>query len=635
MKKLAILPFLFLFAIVFGQRTHTVTAKENPYSIAKKYGLTTDELLKLNPKFKDGKLDIGDVLVVNKKTTIVATSATKPVTATTAVQKTGKIYLQPKQTIYSITKQYRISEAELRKLNPELDQNLKIGDAVILPEANIKKYADANAMTTTAIAGTSSINDRTNTDSADNTYTVQPKDTYYAITRKFNISKENLMALNPSLAEKGLQPGEVLVVKGNVPATKVNQEIAKPAETPASEPKSTYSSNDEFVTHTVLSGETLFSISNKYNVSFEQLLELNPSIANGLKEGMVLKIKKISGQFTKKSGDALSVVLMLPFGIEANEAKYRTMSSDFLSGAKLAIERNAGNGQKLDIKIIDAGSESTFKNSLIQLNRNNTDLIIGPFFKSNVLEVLKYVSNEKIPVVAPFANTKDLYDYDNLIIIETEKNTYGERIVKEAKQVYSNQKIFVLAEKNDETAENLKKSLQKELSNAEVFVVESADKIQLDQNMMTGQSAPIIAILASDNENLGVGFTNRVSQLAKEVSGVKAFSLFYHPVFDKNEASLGQANLVYLIDRKINTDGDFEKEILKNYRDKYCKSPSKYAVIGFDVVNDMLTRENQKGEIFKQINKVQTQLATKFEFVRTKKNGAYINTGYRVVRLVP
>jgi hypothetical protein len=51
-------------------------------------------------------------------------------------------------------------------------------------------------------------------------------------------------------------------------------------------------------------------------------------------------------------------------------------------------------------------------------------------------------------------------------------------------------------------------------------------------------------------------------------------------------------------------------------------------------MNDMLTRENNKGELFKQMNKTQTQLATKFEFVRNK-NGAYVNQGYRVVRLVP
>src|SRR5690606_35980600 len=104
--------------------------------------------------------------------------------------------------------------------------------------------------------------------------------------------------------------------------------------------------------------------------------------------------------------------------------------------------------------------------------------------------------------------------------------------------------------------------------------------------------------------------------------------------FDKKIDELGMANLVYLMDRKIDTEGSFEKEILAEFKNKYCKIPSKYSVIGFDVVNDMLSRENKKGEIFKQMKKSQTQLATKFEFEKTK-SGAYVNKGYRVVRLLP
>jgi hypothetical protein len=73
---------------------------------------------------------------------------------------------------------------------------------------------------------------------------------------------------------------------------------------------------------------------------------------------------------------------------------------------------------------------------------------------------------------------------------------------------------------------------------------------------------------------------------------------------------LSRASLVYLMDRKINYDGDFEKKFLLLTKQNTAKTPSKYAVIGFDVMNDMLTRENKKGEIFKQIGKSQTQLAT-------------------------
>ncbi len=55
------------------------------------------------------------------------------------------------------------------------------------------------------------------------------------------------------------------------------------------------------------------------------------------------------------------------------------MAADFLTGAKLAIERSARAGQKLDSKVVDAGSEDLLKNSLTQINPNNTDLIMSPF----------------------------------------------------------------------------------------------------------------------------------------------------------------------------------------------------------------------------------------------------------------
>jgi ABC-type branched-subunit amino acid transport system substrate-binding protein len=349
---------------------------------------------------------------------------------------------------------------------------------------------------------------------------------------------------------------------------------------------------------------------------------------------MVLKVKKLESAYIKKSGDELNVLLMLPFGFDDGDSKYRSMASDFLTGAKLAIERNAKGGQKLDVKVVDSGSESSFKNSLTQINQNNTDLIVGPFFKSNVLDVLDYVKSKKIPVVAPFANSDELRKFSNLVIVETDQNVFADRIVKEVSLAYSDQKIYIVSDADKTYSSYIKNNLEKQLKNPNITIVNSASEIQLDTNMMTGQTAPVVAILASDNDEQGAIFANKISQIAEETSGVKAFSMYYHPSFEKNVEALGKASLVYLMDRKINNDGAFEKEVLADYKKKYCKTPSKYAVIGFDVVNDMLSRENNKGELFKQMGKAQTQLATKFEFVKSKE-GAYVNQGYRVVRLVP
>ncbi|WP_344828139.1 LysM peptidoglycan-binding domain-containing protein [Chryseobacterium ginsenosidimutans] len=645
-KRFFILSSLCMILGVSAQKSHTVIKGDTPYNIAKKYGITVDELLKLNPKVKDGKLALGDILTVkNDKTTASVPKAVvspKPVNSS----QVGKITLQPKQTIYGITKQYRISETDLRKLNPDLDSHLKIGDEITLPLESIKKFGGTQQQavavnTPVATKPVETVVETPVATASEGEYIVQPKDNYYRISRQFNITKDELFALNPGLEEKGLKPGESIKVKKSGKTNSgadVFEETTNP-KTKVDSGNERSSSNtvaaDDYVTYTVQQGDTVFSIVNKFGITIDELIALNPDLSHGLKSGMVLKIKKLDPAYVKKNGDALSVVLMLPFGYSTGETQYRTMALDFLTGAKLAIERNARNGQKLDIKIVDSGNEASFRNSLTQINPDNTDLIIGPFFKSNVVDVLDFTKNQKIPIVAPFANSPELYNYSNLIIIETSDNTYADKIVEEVKAAFSDQKIYIVADSKKENANYIKAGLEKTLKSPNIIIVNSPADIQIDQNMMTGQSAPVIAILASDNDAVGEAFANKVIALSKEVQGVKAFSMHYVPVFEKKVDDLSQANLVYLMDRKINTDGSFEKEILAAYKGKYCKTPPKFAIVGFDVVNDMLTRENKKGEIFRQMNKVQTQLATKFEFVKSKANGAYVNTGYRVIRLVP
>jgi len=635
-KKLFILSGITLFSAAFAQNTHTVAKGESAYGIARKYGMSLDELYTLNPKIKDGNLGIGEVVLIKKNAEKAKANA-----AAVATSKTASITLKPKQTIYGITKQYKISETDLRKLNTDLDNHMKIGEKVILPLENIQKYGDETPIVNSESNLASQIPVDNQVDPIDletvadeNSYIIQEKDNYFKIGRKFGVSQKQLFAMNPGLEEKGLHAGDVIRVKsGGVSSEVVKEE--SPAQTIVNTAAGKVSSSDDYVTYTVQNGDTVFGIVNKFGISLDELLELNPSLSNGLKSGMVLKIKKLDAAYVKKSGDALNVVLMLPFGFDSNDSKYRTLAKDFLEGAKLAAERNAANGLKMDIKVIDAGSESSFKNALVQINPDNTDLIIGPFFKSNIVEVLNFVDQHKIPVVAPFANADDLYNYSNLVIVETSEQEYADRITKEVKDVFSDQKIYILTSADQTNAKYLKSTLEKELKNPNVVITSSAEDIQLDQNMMTGQSAPVIAVLASDDNNLATAFSNKIIELGSSVEGIKAFSMFYSPQFDRKTDELSQAHLVYLMDRKIDTEGSFEKEILANFKSKYCKTPSKYNVIGFDVVNDMLSRENKKGEILKNMGKTQTQLATKFEFERAKSNGAFVNKGYRVVRLIP
>ncbi|MDR7845802.1 LysM peptidoglycan-binding domain-containing protein [Riemerella anatipestifer] len=631
MKKILIAP-IFLMSFFLQAQTHTVVEKETPYSISRKYGLSIKELYELNPEIKDGAIKIGQTLNVGKKST---RPKQKVVDSSKEVQL-GKIILKPKQTLYSLTRQYHVTEAEVRKLNPNLE--MKIGEEVVLPLDKITKYGATELVTTStpkevatpAPAQESSSVEKTTKTLSEGEYEVQSRDNYSRITKQFGISKKDLFALNPGLEESGLKVGEVIKVKHQAIAS--STESAKPD---FSETKKVTPSQEDYVTYTVQAGDTVFGILSKYDLDLDQLLELNPQISDGLKPGMVLKIKKFNKAYVKKNTNALKVVLMLPFGFDTGDSKYRGLATDFLMGAKLAVEMNARKGQELDFNIIDAGNEKAFKKNLIQIDPSNTDLIIGPLFKTNVLEVLDYVKDTQIPVVAPFANSEDMYDFGNLIIAETDKTIYADRIVKEVKEVFSNQKIYIVSGAETTNADYIKTKLEKSLKKADIVIVDNASKIELEQNMMTGQSSPVIAILASDDDAVGNAFASKLISLSKETKGIKAFSMFYTPAFDKKVDELSQASLVYIMDRKINSEGSFEKEVLAAYKAKYCKTPSKYAVVGFDIVNDMLSRENKKGEIFKQMGQTQTQLATKFEFQRIKPNGAYVNVGYRVVRLLP
>jgi len=656
MKKIFLTILGTAFAVLSGQqKKHTVVAKENPTTIAKKYGVSVDELIKQNPKIKDGKIDIGDVLIIpNKQKNTQKTEEKKEEkkedkksTEKKSNQKLGKIYLQPKQTIYGITRQYKISEEELRRLNPNLESHMKVGEALVLPEDKIRKYGDKAAQQEVVDTPKKDREEEKKTQmlaSEDGAYVVQPKDTYYGITRKFNISQSDLFALNSGLEQRGLRSGDVIIVKNtasskNVATTtkETSEKNTKPKEeknTPPKEVKTKTYSVEEYITHEVKKGESAFGIVNKYNITYDQLAEMNGGLPNGIKQGMVLNIKKVNRQYVKADDDVFSIALILPFGFDTNDTKYRTLSADFLIGAKLAAQRGMRDGKKVSINVIDAENENSFKNNLAQINKTNTDLIIGPFFKSNVIEVLEYVKNEKIPVVAPFAHTEEMYKYNNLVIVEPGNRVYAERIVREVKNAHSKEKVFIVGEENNPEVIFLKEQLAKELSKTEIAVVSSPSGIELEQNMVTGQSLPAVVILANDNNAVGAGFAKKIIELGKQTEGIKAFSMYYHPDFEKNVDPLSKANLVYLMDRKINTDGDFEKEVLAEFKKEYCRTPSKYTIIGFDVVSDMLARES-KGEVLRNMSKVQTQLATKFEYIRNKKNGAFVNTGFRVVRLVP
>tara|TARA_R110002126_G_scaffold284572_1_gene434368 strand:- start:315 stop:2264 length:1950 start_codon:yes stop_codon:yes gene_type:complete len=119
---------------------HEVMAKETKYSIAKQYGITIEELEKKNPEVV-ANLPIGYKLIIKGSAPKVLPSAA-PVQAvkqkltqveTPTVPEYTTYEVQPKETLYSLSRNFGLTQEELIALNPDIKEGVEIGMVLKIP----------------------------------------------------------------------------------------------------------------------------------------------------------------------------------------------------------------------------------------------------------------------------------------------------------------------------------------------------------------------------------------------------------------------------------------------------------------------------------------------------------------------
>lgn len=118
--------------------THLVTPKQTLYSISKLYNVSMETICELNPELKTGTLKIGaklklpnaqynpNAVVEEVKNTTKVVIEEPKITENTQVN-TVIHKVQPKETLYRISKQYGVSVRELQLLNPSIGSGLPVG----------------------------------------------------------------------------------------------------------------------------------------------------------------------------------------------------------------------------------------------------------------------------------------------------------------------------------------------------------------------------------------------------------------------------------------------------------------------------------------------------------------------------
>lgn len=137
-------------------------------------------------------------------------------------------------------------------------------------------------------------------------HTVEAGETLFSLSRKYNVSVDEIRMSNEGGLKKGLQVGQVIKIPStktlgsnessigsDVTPTNEVEKASKSTEVKTVEVIAPVSSEENTVTHKVEPKETLYSLSKRYNVTVDDIKSQNPAVVkNGLQIGQTLTIRK-------------------------------------------------------------------------------------------------------------------------------------------------------------------------------------------------------------------------------------------------------------------------------------------------------------------------------------------------------
>lgn len=637
MKKMVILAaaLFMLGAVSYGQTKfleHKVGKGDTVTSISKKYNVTPSDIYRLNPDAVDG-INIDAVIKVPSPNTIKTATSIAAVAAPKAVVKTTKHTVLPKETFFSISQKYGVTESEIKAVNKDLVKDgLKKGTVITIPSKTVASNIKTLASPTTTVV-------KEDVKTINAYHTVDPKETKFGVAKQYGLTIAELERLNPEIKDN-LEKGSVLRLNDKTPVYTTG---AKTADVPAKK--------ISYVDYTVQPKETLFSLSKTSGLTQEAFLKLNPEVKDGVKAGMVVKmpsvannykisVNKVTADLSKSliKNNTKNLVLVLPFNADKvgtnkdvtiqeqlKKDKFLNMTLDFYAGALVAIDSAKKMGLPLKVQIIDSKETNNSSNIVSLVNSgsfNKADVVVGPFFQSNVETLAGMLETSGIPVVSPLSNEKgkpltNLYqampstedvkkkmmDYmftnnGNIIAVIDPKKGSSKKYITET---FPTVKIATLTDSGMPSAESLKAMLDKNRPNYIVLETESTGMVLSTCKTLISnlKDYPIQLVSLEKNETL------EFEEIPLDY--LVKLKLLYPSVTRENDT---QAASIFA----------------KNFKKYNNIAPSKFATRGFDVTFDTILRlfneDGYKGSVEEVASE---QIENKFNYISI--DGAYYNKG--------
>lgn len=284
----------------------------------------------------------------------------------------------------------------------------------------------------------------------------------YSITKLYNVTLDELYTTNPEL-KNGVKANQEIKIPTGMAGVKPVPTTAVNTNTPITGQQVDTS---KYFTYKISKGETIYSITKKFNLTEAQLNSYNPGLAQqGLKDGQIIaiseKTKRKQGKeiinttssntapitidtsrskvVTKSMKSSYRIALVLPFKLDQtlaldinnlakNKANFPLVSSyaiDFYLGFKSAVDSLSTKGFEINLELYDEDDKDSLKQTqlLSDLKTKQIDFIFGPLYASGFKSIAKKAKELSIPIITPITQQNKML-FNNVYTSKTNPSQF-------------------------------------------------------------------------------------------------------------------------------------------------------------------------------------------------------------------
>ena len=527
------------------------------------------------------------------------------------------------ETLQSIQKIYSCPIGEILNANPGLEKSLNIDKIILIP---VRKKTFFHA--------------------------VKPKETLYSISKLYFVSIDTLVKYN-DISQSVLSVGRNLKIVGGIQPIPIGTLLNTNdkdliVDKPQSHSNLIVSDKilpDTIISYTILANETLYSISQRFMVSIDDLQKINALTTNKINSGQIIKIPiradKIESLKRRASNsedtttkiqaavfanqDSFNILIFLPFYLDSSSSQIsatKKSAFEYYKGVKLAINELKKLNVKANVYVYDYESKSMSINMQLQLFADKkVDLIFAPFDKYEADIVSEWSKQNKVRVVYPILRFPELLiGNEYAVSTTTDKEELIKIMAKELVINHVDETIILI--KNDSIDDNLNyacflDAFEKESVKSKKIEVIEATWRNYHEFRKPGKKNQFV-FLSSDKKKVVALLDTNFSDTLSQIFGLKEW-------LTNTEITLSNKkpyNFIYYSSRFIDELDPNYIQFSSSFAASYSQSkPSEFVCYAYDVTL------NTCKYLFTGIQE-NMGLTTKFSFVKNFNGDGFKNTGY-------